>query len=552
MPDARIVKKGLYLRLDDPTQAPSPRKTPPYRLYAWLMVGVFTLLRIFFADMFLLVPDETNYWQWGRYLDWGYHDQAPLIGWAIRFSTAFFGPHEWAVRLPSILAGAVVSAYLIRISERWFDTRTAFLTTLATQSILLFHVGALLATPDGLQAAAWAGAAYHTARAYENAQWKQWLAAGLWFGLGLLSKFTMIIFAGCAFLYGMTTSFHRERLMEIRAYIGVFIGFLLFTPVIYWNAIHDWNSVRHVAFIGGANEEIFFRLRFLGDFIGSQAALLSPLIFLLIVTAWWRTFDTPFQPGKWLPRYLCFTSFPMIAGFMLLSFHARVYGNWPGAGYLTASILIAFWYGRNHRPAWDQRPGGFGQKLWPWALVSSAIFSVLVLAHTVYPFLPLPVRVDRIASETLGWKELGEKTKEMAQTMPDLSRTFIFGLNYQTASELAFYVPGQPATVSINRWERPNVYDYWWKDEDLLGWDAVGVTYDPISHETRLHQVFERVDPPEEIRVYRQPVIGESEPAYVKSFYLYRAYGFRGGLRWVPENASDIRVGNPNLNSEPR
>ena len=58
--------------------------------------------------------------------------------------------------------------------------------------------------------------------------------------------------------------------------------------------------------------------------------------------------------------------------------------------------------------------------------------------------------------------------------MPAPERTFIFGLRYQTASEMAFYTPGKPHTVSINRWKRPNVYDYWWTDADLLGWDAVG------------------------------------------------------------------------------
>jgi len=121
--------------------------------------------------------------------------------------------------------------------------------------------------------------------------------------------------------------------------------------------------------------------------------------------------------------------------------------------------------------------------------------------------------------------------------MPEPQQTFIFGLSYQVASELAFYTPGQPRTVSINRWERPNVYDYWWKDEDILGWDGIGVTYDSVSL-SRLSQVFERVDPPEELVVFRK----ESDTKPVKVFYLYRCYGFKGGLRWIPEDASDIRV----------
>ncbi|HSQ84610.1 MAG TPA: hypothetical protein VLM43_07780, partial [Desulfobacterales bacterium] len=101
----------------------------------------------------------------------------------------------------------------------------------------------------------------------------------------------------------------------------------------------------------------------------------------------------------------------------------------------------------------------------------------------------------------------------------------------------------QPQTVSINKWERPNVYDYWWKDDDLIGWDAVGVTYDPHSRTNRLQKIFDHVDPPVKLKIYRNPVFNkDSTRPPVTVFYLYRAYGFKGGLRWVPTDLSDIRV----------
>jgi undecaprenyl-diphosphatase len=128
--------------------------------------------------------------------------------------------------------------------------------------------------------------------------------------------------------------------------------------------------------------------------------------------------------------------------------------------------------------------------------------------------------------------------------MPRTEKTFIFGLNYQTASELAFYVPGQPKTVSINRWNRPNVYDYWWADADLLGQDAVGVLKDGKSRK-RLLQIFDQVDPPQPVEVFDPSRPGRAgQPGLVvKTFFLYRCYGFKGGLRWLPRKAADIRGG---------
>ncbi len=501
-----------------------------YLRIAWLWTIGFTVFRLIYSGTFLLIPDETNYWQWSRYLDWGYHDQAPLIGWAIGLSTWIIGQTELAVRLPSVLSIGIASAYLVAISSRWMGPRIALSTAILTQSILEFNVGGLLATPDGLQAAAWAGAAYHVARAYEADAWSQWLLGGIWFGLGMLSKFTMVVFLPGALLYGLFSEVHRRRLAGIRPYFGVFAGCLMFFPVILWNARHDWNSVRHVASIGGVNEPFALHLKFLGDFLGSQAALLSPIVFILAIWAWIRVIRKDYPPGKWLYPYLFWTSFPMIAGFLLLSLHSRIYGNWPGAGYLTTAVLTAAYFG-------GQGTNAVGRRLWNWGLGIAYAMTALVLIHAAWPILPIPVKMDRAAAEIAGWDDLGQAAGKLGGQMPDPHRTFIFGLDYQMASELAFYTPGQPRTLSINRWNRPNVYDYWWKDADVMGWDAIGVTYDSQSH-TRLDQVFQRVDPPVELPVYRK----KTDPKPVKVFYLYRCYGFKGGLRWIPPNASDIRA----------
>jgi undecaprenyl-diphosphatase len=510
---------------------------------AWLWIAVFTLFRLVYAGQFLLVPDETNYWQWSRYLAWGYHDQAPLIAWTIKLATALFGHTETAVRLPSIFSMTVVSIYLVLIARRWVGNRAAWHTALLTQGILLFNVGGLLATADGLQAAAWAGATYHVARAYETDTWTQWLAGGLCFGCGLLGKYTMVLFLPGAFLYGLCSPRHRSRLGSLKPYGGVLLGFLMFTPVILWNANNNWNSLRHVAYIGGANDAFAIHLRFLGDFLASQAGLLSPLVFVLVVMAWWQALRPRRKATHWIYAYLALSSLTMFAAFAALSLHARVYGNWPGSAYLAPMILAAAFFARPPSGGPPTPRTAAGHRLWPWALGSTYLFTALVLLQVVWPVLPLPASIDRTATEIQGWDQLGAKAAELHDRMPSPAKTFYFGLRYQTASELAFYIPGQPRTVSINKWKRPNVYDYWWRDEDLRGWDAIGVTTEPDHHLTRLNQVFERIDPPVKLDIFRNPVVWQQVSRQpIKTFYLYRAYGFKGGLRWEPRDKTDIRA----------
>jgi len=277
--------------------------------------------------------------------------------------------------------------------------------------------------------------------------------------------------------------------------------------------------------------------------LGSQAGLVSPLIFILGLWAWYLAVQRRFRNEHWIYSYLFYTSFTMFAFFTLLSFHTRVYGNWPGAGYLTASILVATFFARRSEQVPPKSLMGWGRKLWPWAMGTAYLFTGLLMLQAVWPVLPIPLKLDRIAKEIKGWDRLGAEAGQMRDRMPRPDRTFLFGLRYQIASELAFYVPGQPETVSINRWKRPNVYDYWWEDKDLIGWDAVGVTYRPDSHRIQLNQIFDRVDPPVRLDIYRNNVFQgkKTAGAPVKSYWLYRAYGFKGGLRWLPPNRSDIR-----------
>lgn len=511
-----------------------------YMRLTWLLIGLCTILRLFYGQAFLLTPDETNYWQWARHLDWSYHDQTPLIGWAIGLSTALFGHHELSVRLPSIIAMCVASIYLARLAQKWFSPRVAWHTALLSQTVLIFNIGGVMATADGLQGACWAAVSYHISCALEERTWRSWLLGGFWLGIGLLSKYTMVLMPACVFLFVLMSKAHRPVLKSPQPYFACLLGLLLFSPVVAWNAAHHWNSFRHVAHLGGADRAFMLHFNFFAEFIGSQAGLLSPLVFLLVIASWYNVIRRRYPSEKWIYPFLFFTSIPVFVGFSLLSLHTRVYANWPCAAYLTAVVLAAaFWSLK--QPSEPVKSDV--RKIWYWSLITSAALTLIVFAQTVWPVLPIPLQYDRAAHEVVGWDILGEKVNEVAAQMPTDHNAFIFGLTYQDASELAFYTPGRPFTVSVNRWNRPNVYDYWWNDMDLSGKNAIGVLRDGESRK-RLLTIFNRVDPPYEMPIHRPQAWGvtSSRQEVIRRFYIYPCYGFKGGMRWIPRKRNDIRV----------
>ncbi len=525
-----FLRRHHHLQVHNPTMT----TTSEARLLrqTWLVLGLALLARLLLGNSYLLVPDEANYWQWSRYLDLGYHDHPPMIAWTIWLATRLLGQHELAVRLPTILGITLCSAYMCLLAGRIFSGRAALQTALLSQGVLLFNGAALVATPDGLLLPCWAAACYHGHRALEEDTSGQWLLTGLWFGLGLLSKYTMLLFLPSLFFAMVFSRTWRSRLASPRPWIGLGLGLLLFTPVIIWNARNEWATFRHVLYQGGIDKSSLVTFRFIGDFLATQAALLSPLAFLLLIGAWLRPAErTPsVRPAT---SYLNWMSLTTFAVFLLLSLHVRIYGNWAATAYIAGLVLVAGRFGADHAAPPGRR------RLWRATLVTAWAMTLPVLVQTVYPALPLPMSMDRVARETIGWDELGRLVDLARKGMPRPEETFIFGLRYQYASELAFYVPGQPRTVSINHWTRPNVYDFWVNDAMLRGKDGVGI-YEYRGMEKRISRLFQRVDPPETIRIYRtSPWLGRQ---LVRTLYLIRGYGFKGGQRWHPRNGGDIRA----------
>lgn len=507
-------------------------RTPvSYRTLAWALILGALAARILLAGRFLLAPDEANYWQWSRYLALGYHDHPPMIAWTIRLATALLGQVEWAVRLPTILAMSLGSAYIALLAARWYSWRTALRTALLTEMVLLINGAALIATPDGLLVPCWAGACYHAACALEKGRLRHWLATGLWFGLGLLSKYTMVLFPASLLGVMLASGEHRRQLATFKPWLGFLLGCLLFTPVLIWNSQNEWTTFRHVLYQSGADRKALITLNYVGDFLGTQLVLLTPVAFGLILAAWCRPSLRRPLPA-WQSSFLLWMSLPGFLLFALLSLHVRVYGNWPAPVYATALVLIGALFSGGTTAG--RLPG-----LWRAALVGAACCTLPVVAQVVVPILPLPLSLDRTAHECSGWDQLGREIHAQEKLMPRPAETFLFGLRYQYASELAFYVPGQPRTVSINRWTRPNVYDFWFTDEMLIGKDAIGLVENRQMAEAAAG-LFRSADPISALHRYRNsPWFGRQA---VETLYLVRGYGFTGGIRWQPADPADIRA----------
>ena len=121
-----------------------------------------------------------------------------------------------------------------------------------------------------------------------DARW--WLAAGVFAGLALLSKFTVVMLVPAVLAFMLVPDWRRRWLRSPYPWLAALIAVVVFLPVLIWNAEHDWASFRFQLVRATATHEL--SLRTVGEFIGLQFGLvgfvLLPVVLSGVALTAWR------------------------------------------------------------------------------------------------------------------------------------------------------------------------------------------------------------------------------------------------------------------------
>ena len=147
-----------------------------------------------YASLLDLRTDEAYYWTWSKESVLSFLDHPPMIAWFIRFGTAIFGDTNFGVRFAGVLAMLVTQLLLADIVRRvTHDVRAVAIAVLMPEAALYYGLLMAKVSPDialipFVTAMVWA-----LVRLTESDDARWWLAAGVFAGLALLSKFTAVL-----------------------------------------------------------------------------------------------------------------------------------------------------------------------------------------------------------------------------------------------------------------------------------------------------------------------------------------------------------------------
>ncbi len=410
-----------------------------------------TVVRLLFAALLPLFPDETYYWDWSRHLAPGYFDHPPVIAVLIALGTSLSalvggGPSPFAIRMMPVLAGSASTLFAALIARRLGGGAAARTAALVFAVMPLAASGLVIATPDSPLLAASAAGLYCVVRALQGVPRSRestvsWIAAGACLGLAFSSKYTSILLPATLTIAVVARPSLRIRLREPGPYLACLVATLVFLPVLEWNRVHDWISFRF-QIQHGLGTPKGSRLKRELDLVGGQLGLVSPILFGLAAAAVWRTFRARADDARFALAVVATGSW---AFFAYSALRRPVEANWPAPSYVPAIALLAAWL-----PARDR---------WlRWGVVLGGVLVVVIYAHALHPILPLPARRDPVA-RSAGWAGVAVQVQQARAALGP--HTYVAGERYQEVSELAWQLPDRPHAFCTCVNGRHNQYELW-------------------------------------------------------------------------------------------
>jgi 4-amino-4-deoxy-L-arabinose transferase-like glycosyltransferase len=487
---------------DHPVTMPAPRwgltRLLPERAclpLAMFVVFGTALLHLAYLAWFCpldLAPDEAHYWDWSRHIDWSYYSKGPLVAWLIRASCALVGAWSeqhtggltFAVRLPAVFCGSMVVLGLYQLAVQVFaKPRIALALVVICLTLPVIAAGRSLMTIDSPYTCCWAWALVFAHRAVTGRSSWAWEATGLMVGLGILAKYTMVVFVPSLALFLLTSREHRRLLWSPGFWSMLGITALACLPILVWNAQHDWVTVRHVARLAGLTPtgESALRggistLRWSGPFayVGAQAGLLLGFWFVLWCWAMWE--HNPWRQSDAGVRYLWWLSLPMFVVF--LGFSPKTGGgepNWPVTAYLSGGVLAAGWLAGKLASSSAGFRWGTGAGIVLTCVLGAGLTAFLYQSEMIHPLIeritgpvtearPFPVRQFDPTCRLRGWRTLAAEVDRLRQELSARGEEPVLaGNGWNVPGELGVYCAGHPPVYSIGlmQGDRHSQYDFW-------------------------------------------------------------------------------------------
>lgn len=377
------------------------------------------------ADIGLYV-DEAYYWGWAQQLDFGYYSKPPLIALLIAATTHACGDGVFCVKLGSLLVYPITTLLVFRIGQVLFDARVGLWAAALFLLMPGVALSSMIISTDVLLLLFWAWGLLLLVLALRSNAWHHWVLLGVAGGLGLMSKYSMVLFAPSVLLALWLVPAWRAHLFNPRLWLAAAVALLILAPNLWWNAQHGWPTFQHTAEISNL-ENAGLHWDELGEFLAGQLAVFGPLSLLLWLVALNK------QPASTYKTLLAVFSLLFLAAIAAQALFGRANANWAAPSFIAASVLLAAW--------------GVQHARWLWAALLLNVVIMLGAYHytQLAPHLGLELtgKTDPY-KRVRGWDQLAA---QFAQRQAQVPSALLLGEDRDLLAQLSYALKLRPDQV---------------------------------------------------------------------------------------------------------
>jgi dolichol-phosphate mannosyltransferase len=434
-----------------------------WRTVALALIAYLFVLRLFYFGLPMLTGNEAYYWAYAVHPSLSYLDHPPMVAWLIQLGTGIAGHSEFGVRLTAPACWLIAALFIYGLTRDLLGKATGIRALLLMMIMPYFYEAGYHMTPDAPLIASWAAALYFLARLLVVGDRRAWLGLGLAFGLGALSKYTIVLLALGALGFVLSDAAARRWLRRPQSYMAVALATLLFTPVLVWNAEHEWASF------------LFQSARRLEHPTGSSGTLIAwgmlvlhatPTVVAAIALSFFRrsSMKEPdaAERGR---RLLRFALLVPLAVFLVVGLRTPLKGYWMAPPLLAAVPLVAELMGVPSLRSWPA--ARLLDRVWvPTAAIATLFFGFVLL----YASVGLPPLLAR--AKGTDWRAVAaavEAVERRATGTSDEGSLTVVMDSHEVASEIAFYDPDGKFNDITNQQifgRKGLMYAYWMNGEE--------------------------------------------------------------------------------------
>lgn len=314
---------------------------------------VWTLLPTF---LYTNIPlDCVELHAWGQQWELGYYKHPPLPAWTTRALAIATGQSDWALYLATTLC--VVASFWAawRLGRDMVSPQAAVVGALLLECCLYYNFEATILNNNTMLFVFWAFAVVAFWMALRTDKMRYWVGLGAWFGLGLLTKYTIALLGVPMVVFLLWHPQARTAWRRPGPYLAALIAVALFAPHLAWTWQNEFPTLHYAAArtAGQASwsGHLLYPLRFL---IGQAAVVLLPMSIVLIPLAGFRWRRRPIAANeRFAAAFLVFMVLGPFALYLLLSavLNLRIRAMHGSHLWTFAGLMLVFFLQLRPEPA---------------------------------------------------------------------------------------------------------------------------------------------------------------------------------------------------------